>query len=236
MKTNMCADKKIFLFHIFGYEWTHRKDVVKSMLRNVLGKNLHKIYARTTCVKEISDIDCMNFLNTNHRQRGVHSKIRLGLYYKSELVSVMTFSNMRNTIGTGKDDLSNCYELVRFCNKLDTSVVGGASKLFKYFIMHWNPSQIRSFSDRAHTKGTLYSKLGFTIGRYSTPGYVWVSMKTDVAYSRNNAQKQNIQQFLNDNTIDLSNTETEIMKAHGYAQVFDSGTVLWIWKGETVYE
>lgn len=236
MKTDMCNDRNIFLFHIFGYEWTHRQDVIKSMLRNLLRGNTQKIYARKTQLRQINDADCMKFLNDNHRQRGVHSKIRLGLYYNNELVSVMTFSKMRKTIGTGHDDLSDCYELVRFCNKLNTSVIGGASKLFKYFVTHWNPTQIRSFSDRAHTKGTLYSTLGFVASHSSTPGYVWVSMKTDVAYSRNNAQKHNIRRFLNDDSIDLNSTEVEIMKSHGYAQVFDSGTILWIWKGENIYE
>lgn len=135
-------------------------------------------------------------MNENHRQGAANSSFRLGLYYHGELVSLMTFGKMRNTIGTSKnEDLSDCWELVRFCSKLNTSVVGGASKLFKHFVRTHEPTRIRSFSDRAHTRGTLYHKLGFTELRRCDPGYVWVDLYTDKAYNRYNTQKQNIKKF-----------------------------------------
>lgn len=230
MKTDMCESKGIFLFHIFGYDWIHKTDVIKSMLRNCIKKNKEIVYARKCNIVEVSSQDAFNFLQTNHRQGNANSAIRIGLEYKGKLVSLMTFGKMRGTIGTGKENLDDCYELVRFCNLLNTTVVGGASKLFKHFIKMQNPVRIRSFSDRAHTLGTLYSKLGFTNLRVSDPGYVWVELKTDRDYHRYNAQKQNIKKFLNDDTIDLSKSEREIMIEHGFVQVFDSGTVLWEWR------
>lgn len=142
----------------------------------------------------------------------------------------MTFSRMRNSIGTGHEDLSECWELVRFCSKLNTTVVGGADKLFQYFIKLMNPQQVRSFSDRAHTRGTLYEKLGFHEVRRSTAGYVWVNVASDVAYNRVNAQKKNIRKFLHDESIDIdSKSEKEIMESHGYVRVYDSGTITWEW-------
>lgn len=233
MKTDLCEDRGVFLFHIFGYDWSNRKDVIKSMLRNILNANSDKIFARNTEINLVSDLDSMTFLNQNHRQGGAHSSIRIGLYHSGELVSLMTFSKMRNTIGKNSvTNVENTYELVRFCNKLNTSVVGGASKLFTYFIKNYNPVEIRSFSDRAHTRGKLYSKLGFTYSHTLDPGYMWVDFKTDTAYSRNNAQKHNLVKFLKDPSIDLNKTEVEIMSAHGYVQVFDSGVCLWIWRKE----
>lgn len=229
MKTDMCEDKGIFLFHIFGYEWTHSRPTIESMLRNILSKNMIKYYARNLSVKSVCYKDGAQFLDENHRQHSARSSIGLGLYRDNELLSLMTFGKMRNTIGTGKEDLSDCWELVRFCSKLNTTVVGGASKLFSYFIKTYNPSRIRSFSDRAHTRGTLYAKLGFEQVRMSDPGYVWVDSKTDIAYNRYNAQKQNIKKFLKDETIDLSKTEKQIMEEHGFVQVFDSGTITWEW-------
>lgn len=230
MKTDKCESQGIFLFHIFGHEWAHRKEIIKSMIRYLLHTPTAVMYARNLHVETISDSAAVEFLNNNHRQGAAHSKIRLGLFSGDALVSLMTFSKMRDTIGTGNADLSECYELVRFCSKTGTSVVGGASKLFKHFINLYNPKEIRSFSDRAHTKGALYSTLGFEYSHTSDPGYVWVSLKTDKAYSRNNAQKKDIKQFLKDNTIDISQTERQIMTAHGFVQVFDSGVKLWIWR------
>ena len=228
-KTDICESNGIFVFHIFGYEWTHKREIIESMIRNLVNGNVRKVYARRCEIREVSSNDAYIFLEKNHRQGGVHSKIRLGLYEGGTLVSLMTFGKMRSTIGTGKDDLSECWELVRFCNSLNTSVVGGASKLFKYFIREYSPIRIRSFSDRAHTRGTLYSTLGFEEVRRSEPNYVWVDMKTDKAYHRVNAQKQNIKKFLGDDSIDLSKSEREIMTEHGFVRVYDSGTITWEW-------
>lgn len=228
-KTNACESNGLMLFHIFSWEWTYQKDIIKSMLANLLHFTQNQIYARNCVVKPITSDDCRIFLDANHRQGGVNSAVRLGLYHNDELVSVMTFGKMRQSIGTDNTDLSDCWELVRFCSKLDTSVVGGASKLFKHFVTTYQPKRIRSFSDRAHTRGNLYDRLGFTEIRRSTPGYVWVDTKTDIAYHRYNAQKQNLQRFLKDDNIDLNKTEKEIMIEHGFVQVFDSGTITWEW-------
>ena len=225
MKTDMAEKVGVFLFHIYGYEWTHKRDIIISMLRNLLGCNTTKIYGRKTNIKEVSAKDARIFLNENHRQGYAASSIRYGLYYNGELVSLMTFGKMRSTIGKSSGD--GCYELVRFCNKLNTSVIGGASKLFKHFISTLDPNYVISFSDRSHTRGNLYKTLGFKEIRRSDPGYVWVRLEDDRAYHRINAQKQNIKRFLKDDSIDLSKSESTIMAEHGFVQVFDSGTIVW---------
>ena len=229
MKTDLCEQHGVLLFHIFGYEWSHKKEIIISMLRNLTGNNTSRVYARNCGIREVSGADAFEFLQANHRQGGVHSKIRYGLYYNDELVSLMTFGKMRNTLGLGNEDLSDCWELVRFCNKLNTSVVGGASKLFKHFIKAYSPDRIRSFSDRAHTKGGLYSSLGFISVNRNSESYVWVNLKDNKAYNRVSTQKRHLRSFFKDDTIDLNQTEKQIMESHGYAQVYDSGTITWEW-------
>lgn len=59
---------------------------------------------------------------------------------------------------------------------------------------------------------------------------MWVNLKSDKSFSRNNAQKKNIRTFLKDETIDMSKTEKQIMEEHGFVQVFDSGTITWEWR------
>ena len=229
MKTDMCEQQGIFLFHIFGYEWSHKREIIISMLRNLLHCNVQKIYARKCELREVPNKEAFEFLQNNHRQSGVHSKIRYGLYYNDELVSLMTFGKMRNTLGIGNEDLSDCWELVRYCNKLNTSVIGGASRLFQHFIKSINPNRVRSFSDRAHTKGNLYPILGFTEVCRNSESYVWVNLEDNKAYSRVSTQKQHLRSFFKDDTIDLNQTERQIMESHGYVQVFDSGTITWEW-------
>lgn len=224
MKTELCENKGIFLFHIFGYEWTHKKEILISMLRNLLGRNEYRIFARNTTVKPVNSNTARNFLSQNHRQGYASAKISLGLFAEDELVSLMTFDKMRHTIGKYSED---CFELVRFCSKRSTTVVGAASKLFVHFLTEYSPKEVISFSDRAHTKGDLYQKLGFTEITRSTPNYVWVRLSNDVAYHRMNTQTRNIKKFLHDDNIDLSKPESQIMIEHGFVKVYDSGTITW---------
>lgn len=227
MKTDMCESHGVRLIHLFGYEWNHKRAIMESILRNVLGKNDRRIYARKCELRAVSYTDSKVFLNANHRQGFANSSVRLGLYYQDELVSLMTFGKIRRTIGANKD--VDGWELIRFCNALNTSVVGGASRLFKHFVDTYHPEVVLSFSDRAHTTGKLYQTLGFTEKSRSAPGYVWVDELTDVAYNRVNAQKHNLKKFLNDDNIDLTKTEAQIMEEHGFVRVYDSGVITWQW-------
>lgn len=227
LKTDECEKQGIFLFHIFGYEWTHKQPVIKSMLANLLSANTTTIYARKCEIREISGAEARNFLDRNHRQGWTASQVHIGLFYEHALVSVMSFGKMRATIGKASD---HTWELTRFCNNKFTTVVGGASKLFTYFVKHFNPEGVVSFSDRAHTRGALYSTLNFHETARSDAGYVWVDAVTDRAYHRMSAQKQNLKRFLKDDDIDLSKSEKEIMEDHKFVRVFDSGTITWVWE------
>ena len=226
-KTTACESVGITLFHLFSYDWKHKHDIIVSMIRNLLGES-NRLYARKCTLQEISYEECAMFLNINHRQGNTPATIRLGLYSNAELVSVMTLGHLRKTV-SGDSESANDWELLRFCSKLNTTVIGGASKLFKYFVQKYNPDIVVSFSDRARTRGLLYPQLGFTPMTKSNPGYVWVATATDIAYNRVNAQKHNLKHFLHDDTIDLAKTEKQIMEEHGFVQVFDSGTIRWEW-------
>lgn len=227
-KTDEASKAGVFLFHIFGYEWTARRPVIESMIRNLLGKNENVIYARNTEVRKVSGKEAMEFLNNNHRQGAASVSMYYGLYTKdNQLVSVMSFNKMRPQMGK-IDDSDETYELSRFCNILNTSVVGGASKLLKHFINEHRPKKIISFSDRAHTRGNLYTTLGFHEVSMSDPGYVWVKLADDSYYHRSSCQKSNLRNLFKDPSIDIENkTEREIMIEHGYVQVFDSGVIRW---------
>lgn len=225
-KSQLCEEKGVFLFHIFSFEWKAKRVIIESMLRNLLGKNDRIIYARKCKVVDVSGEEATKFFVENHRQGQLPTKVYVGLKYKGELVSVMSFGPSRSTIGGKK----GTWELVRFCSKLNTTVVGGASRLFKHFVdKNKDVSEIISFSDIARTKGNLYFQLGFTLDHISEPSYVWVDF-TDRYYSRVNSQKKNIKQFLKDPDLDLSKSEYELMESHDYKRVYDCGTKVWIWR------
>ena len=229
VKSSMCEKAGIFLFHIFGYEWTHKQAIILSMLKNILGKSSTRYYARKLTVVSLSAAEAEAFFARNHRQGYAQSSIRLGLVSDSgELVSSMLFSRMRNSIGLSASTTENSYELTRFCSRLDASVIGGASKLFNYFCKHFQFDKVVSFSDVAHTRGTLYSKLGFQYVSTSDPGYVWVNGTDDTYYHRVTCQKRNLPKLFKEPDLDVENqTEAQIMVSHEYVQVFDSGVKRW---------
>lgn len=220
----------VFLFHVFGYEWVNNKQIMKSMIANLLNASSRKLNGRDTYVCEVSYNECKEFLNNNHRQGHTSSKVRLGLRLKStdELVSVMTFSHMRNTMGKNNASDTSVWELSRFCSLLDTNVRGAGGKLFNRFLREYNPEKVVSFSDIAHTTGKLYEKLGFTRVSTTSPSYVWSDMYDNVYYHRVSCQKQYLKKLLNDDSIDIENsTEREIMEAHKFVRVYDSGVIRW---------
>lgn len=228
-KSDAVREQGAFLFHIFGYEWVNSKQIIKSMLRNLFGKNSESIGARKLHVDVVPYEDACIFLNTNHLQGSVSAKVFLGLYSdSSELISIMTFNRMRSTVGKTSDCDDSVWELSRFCNKLNTSVPGGASKLLKHFIDMYHPKKIISFSDDAHARGNLYDKLGFTKIHTTAPRYVWVDRYDKLVYNRVACQKNKLRKLLSDPDIDIEHkTEVEIMTDHGFLQVFNSGVTKW---------
>lgn len=217
-KSLLAREKGIFLYHIYEHEWkdTRKKKIILSQLNNLIGNNTIKIGARKCIVKEIDNKICQQFLQENHLQGKDQSSVRLGLYFENNLVSVMTFCKPRFT---------NKYqwELSRFCNSLNTTICGGASKLFKYFIQHYNPKSIISYSNFSKTKGNIYPKLGFTYNDLSSPNYIWFTRQE--VLSRYQCQKHKLKEY-----SAFGNTENEIMHNRGYLKLFDCGNFVWVWK------
>lgn len=124
------------------------------------------------------------------------------------------------TFGKGRIIMSgnsNQYELLRFCNKLDTTVVGGADKLLKHFIKMYNPKTIISYADRRWSQGNLYEKLGFKFIHNSKPNY-WYIINNKRMY-RFGFRKQ----ILIKEGFDKNKSEHDIMLERGIYRIYDCG-------------
>jgi hypothetical protein len=214
-KTQQCEEKNISLFHILDYEWIYKKPLIQSIILNKLGKTPNKIYARQCVIKEIDNNTSKEFLNDNHLYGNCSSKQKIGLYYKDELVSLMTFGGYRF------NKHKNEAELLRFCNKLNTNVVGAASKLLKYFIKKYgnNYKKIISFADRRYSTGNMYRKIGFDFIKFTPPSYFY--HKNNQIFNRMNFQKHTLSKKLE--KFDSNLTETENMHNNGYKKIWDCG-------------
>lgn len=168
-KTNFLRGMGIKLIHIWEDDWDLKGDIIKSQIKNWLGLS-SKIWARDCYVKEVNTNETIHFLNKNHIQGGIGSNLKLGLYKDDELVSLMTFDNLEGRIRMPTGN----WNINRFCNKLDTTVVGGASKIFKHFIKNYAVNRVISYSDKDWSTGGLYEKLNFTKISESKVDYKYV--------------------------------------------------------------
>ncbi len=225
-KLEMCQDKGYKLIQVFEDEWTYKKDIVKSRLLNIIGKTPNVVYARKTEVREVSSKDSMKFLEENHLQGKLGAKVRLGLYHNDKLVSLMTFGSLRKNLGSKSKD--GHFELLRFCNLLNTNVVGGASKLFKYFIRTYKPKEVISYADKRWSEGNLYKMLGFTEEHHSKPNYFY----TNNGYTRESRFKYRKSELVKEG-FDKSKTERQIMKEKGYNRIYDCGAIRFKYKTKT---
>ena len=215
----MCEKNGIQLLHIFEDEWVNQKEIVKSIIKFKLGIIDTKIFAKTT-IKEIDTITCNNFLNNNNIHGAINCKIRIGLFYRNDLVSVMTFRKNQTTI-TNKVGLKSEWELCRFCNKLNTEVIDGASKLLKYFIKNYQPKSILTLVNRRYGRGDLYKQLGFKFKEYSKINYWYYPHHTYKKYHKYNFRKS----LLIKQGFDPNKTELQIMKERNFLILYDCGNI-----------
>jgi hypothetical protein len=219
-KTEMAEKNGIRLIHITDHQWNNKKNIVKSMVRNMLGKTQHKIFARKCQIDyNISFYEQKQFTNENHIQGAPPNvKVSFGLMYNEELVSLMTF-------GIPRFDENAEWELLRFCNKLNYSIPGGFSKLLNHFIRQYKPKSIISYADKQRSIGNVYHKNGFKLIHHSKPGYIW-SNGTEILTRYQTQKKQLKTKF---NNFDETLSETENMYQNGYSRYWDCGQLVFLY-------
>lgn len=222
-KLNLCTKQDIRLIQIFEDEWRFKSDICKSLIRNKLGLTSNRIYARQCEIREIEHDMKNQFLHSNHIQGEDQSRFKYGLFYKDELVSLMTFSIPRY-------DKSMDWELSRFCNKMDTVVIGGASKLMNHFVKLHNPTTIISYADRRWSDGGLYQTLGFYHHRTSMARYFYMLRSNYlVREHRSNYTKDRIREKFKDRELDMNLTEWDLMQSLNYDRIWDCGVLTYVW-------
>ena len=195
-------------------------DINLSIIRNALQLNTTKIYARKCEVRVIDYAEAKDFLELYHIQGSRNTNISIGLFYDNELVQVMTLGKPLFT------RLSNCIEIYRLASKTNLTVVGGASKLLKYFERNLSTGydNIITYADGAISKGEVYNKLGFGFLKKSESGYFYVNLNSKTKLSRYQCSKANIKKSFDSNSQEIkyfndSETEAVNMYKNGFIKI-----------------
>jgi hypothetical protein len=213
-KTNFFKEKGIKVYHFYDIEWASKQDLVKSIILSKLNFIKNKIFARKCKIKEISFYECNVFLDKNHLQGKCISSVRYGLFYDNVLISVMTF-------GKSRFNKKYDWELLRYSSALNTTVVGGFSRLLSFFIKN-NKGNIISYADKRISFGEVYLKNNFLFVQESSPSYYYFNSEY-ILKNRIGFQKHKLQNTLSIYKAELS--EWENMQLNGYDRIWDCGTL-----------
>lgn len=213
-KTIICRNKNIRLFQIWSSQWIEKEEIIKSMIKNMLGYSDKKIYARQCSIEHITPYEKDSFLDNNHLQGKDKSLLKYGLYHEEKLVAVMTFCKSRF-------NKSYDWELSRYSCLRNNSVIGGFSKLLKHFERN-NEGSIISYANLMHSYGDVYSRNGFRLIHENVASYWYVKRGTETLEHRSKFRKKFIT-FEEDDR-----TEEEIMDFLGYDKIFDCGTLVFV--------
>ena len=209
-KSKLCDEKNIRLIHIFEYEWYNdrQKPILENIIRNALGINENKIYARKCNIVIKESKDMKEFFNKNNIQGFRGGKFSICLEYDNEII--MAYMMGHPYFGKGKYQ----WEVIRGATKLGYTVVGGASKIWNYFIKTYNPNNCVYYIDYNYFNGSSLKNL---------PNMEYI--KTQISFKN---------YFKNTNIIKNRDPghNKEIVKGYkkgDILQIWNAGTKLYVW-------
>ena len=208
-KSLMAEKAGVQVIHIWDYEWSEKQSIIKSILRSKLGKAERKLNARQCEVREIDLQTSSDFLETYHLQGSCRSSLKLGVFFKNELVGVATFGKPRFEKFEG-------LELLRMCFKENVSVRGGVSKL-----MSLVDGPILTYADARFSNGAGYLAAGFNYVMQTQPGYSWFHPRFGIV-TRYESMKSKLPELLGE-SFDPNVTEDENMRRNKFIKLLDCG-------------
>lgn len=191
----------IKIIHLWEDVWFTKKETVQSRLRAAFSET-QRIPARLTKVRRIDKPLLDEFIQKNHLQVATTAKYKYGLFLPKQyeriiktdfpairsafaesqevLVAAASFSGGKNILRDGQTYRS--FELIRFANLLNFTVVGGLDKLLKAFAKEIHPDDIMTYADRDWSDGRSYERLGFERLGSTSPQTFFVNPSTMERY------------------------------------------------------
>lgn len=216
IKTRLCKEKGIRLFHIFENTWDNRKDQILGFLKSALNLNTNKIFGRKCLIEEDRGD---NLCEQYHIQGKPNSFMKtFDLIYNGDWVGSMVFGkhHRQNLVG-------NPVVLSRLVFKENTTIIGGTSKLFnraKKWAKDAGYDRILSWSDNSWTEGNIYKVLGFCLDEEFSEDYFYWDSKNNKYLSKQSQKKSAT-------GCPKEITERDWCFNNGLFRIYDCGKIRW---------
>jgi len=204
-KADFACTQGLNLIQVYDYEWCNKRSIVESMIMHRLGRS-RKISARNCSILEVDDKTASEFFKNNHIQGKKPADVYYGLFLNDKLMSCIS--------------LDKGWEISRFATLLNHVVVGGLSRLLKYFVKRQDPKYIFTYTDRRFSANAgSYQAAGFMLVSKTKPNYRY--MRGNKNFNRQSFQKHKLKKLLEN--FDPELTEAQNMFNNGYRRYWDAG-------------
>lgn len=149
-----------------------------------------------------------DFFNKNNIQGFRGGSFAICLEYKNEII--MSYLIGKAFFGKGKYQ----YEIIRGATKLGYNVIGGASKIWNYFIKNYDPQSIVYYVDYNYFNGNSLPYLGL---RY---------IKTQFSFKNWFVKENKIK-----NRDPMHHKDIKLLEKQGLVYpIFNAGTKVYVWE------
>lgn len=212
------------------FDWDNQDLVIKTLLAE-----RERVYARQCIVREVALQEASSFCSDYHLQGAARCSVAIGLYFNGGLVAVMTFDAPRYA-------KKYQWELIRYC--ASKKVIGGAEKLWKYFISTFQPSSVISYCDLSKFSGHTYERLGFSLfNKAVRPSLHWYRANSPINrphITDNLLRARGFDQLFAGKPDDTggvylsygkgTSNEALMEQVAGYVKVYDCGQNTYLWE------
>lgn len=212
-KTVSAKNVGVQLLHFTDNQINKSWDIVTNIIGSKIGLH-NRIGARNCVIAGMDKGTQKQFFDRVHLQGYVGSSAAYGLYYNDRLVQCISVGKSRYR----KNEL----EILRFASELNTTVVGGLSKLLRHITAAHPNAAITTYCDRDISNGAGYVSAGFTVIEHTKPGYFWTDGHDVI--SRYRAQKKQLAKWL----VGYNSAESESVNMFraGYLRYWNTGNIV----------
>ena len=215
VKTNLCLEQGISLYHIWEFNPPH---IVESRIRSLLGLSA-LVSARNLEFCTLTAREADVFLTANHLHGACVCSHAYGLHdVGGTLVAVLTFRKTQH---------NDVLEIARFCSQTGISIRGGFQKLLHNSIplLPESINSIITYADRDWTPDpskAVYAKAGFVYEGDSGPILRYADLKNQKIHSRLTFQKHKLKDLF-PSTYRDELTAVEILQQNKIIPLYNSG-------------